>query len=135
MPPSEPIPPAKTIEEIVHEVGDYPMDAYEFVQRALSYTVQQTHGKLKDPEASRHVSGQQLCEGIRDYALNSWGMMASAVLGRWNLRKTEDFGRIVFALVDNGHMQKTDDDTLDDFRNVYEFAVAFGRGYRIECKP
>ena len=134
MPPTEPLGHEKKLEEIVEEVGLYPIEAYEFIQHGLQYTVNKVHGKVKDPEASRHVAGRDLCEGLREYALMKWGLMARTVLARWNIRKTYDFGRIVFALVDNGWMQKTDDDSIDDFRNVFEFATAFEAGYRIEMK-
>jgi uncharacterized repeat protein (TIGR04138 family) len=56
------------------------------------------------------------------------------VLKRWNLKRTADFGRIVFALVDGGLMQKTDDDSIEDFRDVFDFKSAFETGYRIESK-
>jgi uncharacterized repeat protein (TIGR04138 family) len=127
----------KSLQQLVEDVGLYPPEAYEFIQKGLSFTVGRIHGELKeaDPDAkaadvSRHVSGQQLCEGLRDFALNQWGLLARTVLRRWNITSTLDFGRIVFALVDAGHMQKTDDDTLDDFKAVYEFRSAF-EGYRI----
>lgn len=134
MPPADPPEPEKTLHEVVEEVGLYPIEAYEFVQQGLGYTVQKIHGQCekKRPPASRHVSGQDLCEGLREYALLKWGLLARTVLGRWNIRKTLDFGTIVFALVDYGHMQKTDDDTLDDFRDVYDFKSAFEADYKIE---
>jgi len=127
----------KSLQQLVEDVGLYPPEAYEFIQKGLSFTVGRIHGELKeaDPDAkasdaSRHVSGQQLCEGLRDFALNQWGLLARTVLRRWNITSTLDFGRIVFALVDAGHMQKTDDDTLEDFKAVYEFRSAFD-GYRL----
>ena len=128
------MPPGKTLEEVVTEVGLYPIEAYEFLQRALKYTVGKVHADLKDPEASRHVSGQQLCEGLREFALLEWGMLARTVLARWNISRTVDFGRIVFALIDNGWMSATDEDDLDDFRDVYDFKSAFETKYRIEMK-
>ena len=134
MPPTEPLPPGKTLEEVVTEVGLYPIEAYEFVQRGLTYTVGKLHGDLKDPSACRHVSGPQLCEGLREFALLEWGMLALTVLARWNIRRTIDFGRIVFAMVDNGWMSKTDEDDVEDFRDVYEFKSAFETKYRIEMK-
>jgi uncharacterized repeat protein (TIGR04138 family) len=135
MPPTEPVGPEKTLDEIVEQVGLYPKDAFEFIQQGLGYTVNKIHGNIKDPTISRHVSGRDLCEGLREYALLRWGLMARAVLQRWNIRKTLDFGKIVFALVDSGWMQKTDDDDLNDFRDVYDFSAAFDAGgYRIESK-
>jgi uncharacterized repeat protein (TIGR04138 family) len=113
------------------EYGAYPPEAYDFVQQGLSYTVHHVHGKVTKPRASRHVSGQQLCEGIRLFALNQYGMLAGTVLRLWNIQSTLDFGRIVFALIEAGHMQKTDEDTLEDFRNVFDFKTAFELDYRI----
>ena len=128
--------PEKSLEEVVDEVGLYPIEAYEFIQQGLGYTVNKIHGNEKEPEkdpmASRHVKGRDLCVGLREFALLKWGMLAPTVLGRWNIRRTVDFGRIVFALVDSGYMQKTDDDTIDDFRDVFDFKSGFESGYRIE---
>jgi uncharacterized repeat protein (TIGR04138 family) len=134
MPPTEPDEAAKLLEEVVDEVGLYPRDAYIFVQDGLGYTVNKIHGGRKKAPGSRHVSGQDLCNGLREFALHRWGLMAGAVLDRWNVRRTLDFGKIVFALVDKGLMQKTDEDELDDFRDVYDFKSAFEAGYRIEMK-
>jgi uncharacterized repeat protein (TIGR04138 family) len=113
------------------EYGAYPPEAYDFVQQGLSFTVQHFHGRAAKPRANRHVSGQQLCEGIRQYALNQYGMLAATVLRLWNIQSTVDFGRIVFALIEAGQMQKTDEDTIEDFRNVYDFKTAFETDYRI----
>ena len=134
MPPADEPAPLKPLDQIIEEVGLYPREAFVFVQAGLSYTSQTIHGDPDDPEVSRHVSGQQLCEGLRQFALSQWGMMARTVLQRWNITTTYDFGRIVFALVDNSHMAQTENDTVDDFKNVFDFATAFDQGYKIECK-
>ncbi len=131
MPPAEPRPPEKPLPQVVAELGLYPVEAFEFVQQGLSYTVQKLHGEVKDEKVSRHVTGRDLCEGLREFALMNWGLLARTVLARWNVRKTVDFGRIVFALVDNGYMQKTQHDTLEDFRDVFDFKAAF-ESYKIE---
>src|SRR6476661_2889289 len=89
-------PVEKTIDQVIDEQGIYPREAFDFVRRGLAYTVEQIHAEITDPDASRHVSGRQLCEGLRDLALAQWGMVARAVLNRWNLHRTEDFGKIVF---------------------------------------
>jgi uncharacterized repeat protein (TIGR04138 family) len=137
MPPIDPPEPEKTLQEVVEAVGLYPIEAFEFVQQGLGYTVQKIHGECrkKQPPASRHVSGQDLCEGLRDYALLKWGLLARTVLARWNVRRTLDFGTIVFALVEHGHMQKTDEDTIEDFRDVYDFKSAFEADYKFENNP
>ncbi|HZZ43025.1 MAG TPA: Minf_1886 family protein [Tepidisphaeraceae bacterium] len=132
MPPTDESEPSRSLQDVIDDIGLYPPEAFDFVQQGLTYTVQKLHGDEKDPEASRHVSGQQLCEGLREYALMQWGFLASVVLKRWNIQSTIDFGRIVFALVDNGFMQKTERDTIEDFRNVFSFDGAFESGYRIK---
>lgn len=113
----------------------YPLDAFEFVQRGLDFTVRRAHGDLQDEydpqdpdQPSRHVSGRMLCEGLRDYALQQYGLLAATVLRRWRVTRCEDFGRIVFAMVESGMMHKTDDDSIADFQNLFTFKEAFGRG-------
>jgi uncharacterized repeat protein (TIGR04138 family) len=126
-------PREKSLGEIVESVGVYPLEAFHFVQQGLAFSVDHIHGRNVPVEPEqRHISGQQLCEGLRQFALTKWGMLARTVLTRWQITSTMDFGRIVFALIDAGHMQKTDRDTIEDFRNVYDFKSAFEAGYRIE---
>lgn len=115
----------------------YPMDAFLFVQRGLDFTVNRMHGEVDDfedldpgeyEESQRHVSGQDLCAGLRDFAIKEYGLLARTVLRRWNITSCRDFGQVVFAMVDGGLMRKTDDDTIHDFNNVYDFARAFEPG-------
>ena len=136
LPGSEKLPDfERTLEQIVDEVGVYSMDAFRFVQEGLSFAVQQVHGpEGRDPQTGRHISGQQLCEGLREYALARWGLMAGAVLERWGISSTMDFGRIVFVMIEHSMLQKTNDDTIEDFRNVYDFRNAFESQYRIPSK-
>ena len=87
---------------------------------------------MKELESlNRHVTGQQLCLALRDTALKRWGLMARSVLARWNINSTEDIGRIVFALVENGWLQKQPDDSIEDFDHVFDFAQSFSQAYRI----
>jgi uncharacterized repeat protein (TIGR04138 family) len=132
MPPSHE-PKQKTLDQLADDTGLYPPEAFDFIEQGLRFTVNQIHGAEKpaDPDVNRHVSGQQLCEGLRAVALNRWGMLARTVLRRWNVTSTLDFGRIVFALINAEQMQKTDDDTLDDFRGIYDFKTAFETSYQI----
>lgn len=80
---------------------------------------------------NRHVGGEILCHGLRDLAVSQWGFMAPAVLRSWGIRSTVDFGRMVFALVDNGLLQKLPDDRIEDFEKVYDFDTAFDEAYKI----
>ena len=111
----------------------YPIDAFLFVQRGLDFTVRREHGELPDsydPEddeqPSRHVTGRILCQGLRDFALEQYGLLAGTVLRRWRITRCEDFGQIVFAMVDAGMMHKTEEDSIEDFRDVFNFREAFG---------
>jgi uncharacterized repeat protein (TIGR04138 family) len=106
---------------------EYPAEAFVFVQRGLDFTVRRTHGDLESkPADSRHVSGQQLCHGLRDYAIQEYGLLARSVLKHWNVHSSEDFGHLVFEMVKAGLMQKTSDDCLGDFVRVFDFTEAFG---------
>ena len=97
-------------------------NAYLFVLSALHYVIE----RLPEP---RHISGRELAEGVRDLAIEKFGPMARTVLEHWGIRATVDVGDIVFALVTCGILIKQDDDTLDDFANVFEFDEAFERNY------
>src|SRR5437763_1785964 len=100
-PPTDEPPREKSLEEVVQKLGLYPIDAFVFVQQGLAYTVKKLHGDAAKemPKETRHISGQDLCEGLRDLALRRWGMMARAVFSRWGITSTLDFGRIVFAMI------------------------------------
>jgi len=136
MPPTNQPEKHRSLQELVDALDLYPIEAFNFVRDGLECTVEQLHGcpagQVPADDQSRHISGQQLCEGLRRHALKQWGMLARTVLRRWNITSTLDFGRIVFALVENGHLQKTDGDSIEDFRNVFEFRTAFEGEYRIE---
>jgi len=105
----------------------YDRQAYFFVREALDFTVKM----LKKPESgqARHVTGQELLEGIRRYALQEFGPMAITVLRGWGIRRTEDIGEIVFNLVDAGRLGKTKDDSREDFAGGYDFEEAFVRPF------
>jgi uncharacterized repeat protein (TIGR04138 family) len=79
---------------------------------------------MPEPSSS-HVTGQQLCMGLREFAIQQYGMLAPAVLWHWNIRRTEDFGRIVYAMIDGGVLSRTAEDSIDDFSGVFDFSEAF----------
>ena len=111
----------------------YHPNAYQFIFAALRYT-QQTLGRTTDTDntSDAHISGKELLEGIRRLALKDFGLMAETVFKGWGITSTEDFGRVVFELVERGEMRKTDRDHLSDFIDVYQFSKAFD-GYKIDC--
>ena len=114
----------------------YPMEAFAFVREGLDHTVRHLHGEMpegpidEDEIQDRHVDGRELSLGLLDYSVRKYGLMAEAVLRHWNITRTDDFGRIVFAMIEQGMMSRTDDDVLEDFFAVRPFSSAFAPGLR-----
>lgn len=108
----------KKIEKILSREPQYKFEAYSFVMAGLHFTVT----KLPQP---RHVKGQELCEGLRRYALEQFGPMARTVLQHWGIQSTADFGKIVFLLIEAKLLRKTEEDSLEDFNGVFDFEKAF----------
>lgn len=107
-----------SLNEIVEKDVRYKEEAYRFVMVVLDYTM----GKLDKP---RHVSGKELLEGIKEYAFEQFGPMTRTVLEHWGITSTEDFGHIVFNMVDQGILGKKESDSIDDFKNGYDFKEVF----------
>jgi len=105
--------------------GRYPLDAFEFLHEGLALAARARYGEEAGEPGQRHVSGAQLCESLREHAIQRWGPLARTVLDHWHIRSTLDFGRMVYLLVNNGFMQKTDEDSVEDFRDVFDFDQAF----------
>jgi len=101
----------------------YPRDAYLFVREALDHT-QKTIGK-DDRGRPRHVTGQELLQGIREFALTQFGPMTITVFEEWSIRSCKDFGEIVFNMVEIELLAKTDQDTREDFAEGYDFEEVF----------
>jgi uncharacterized repeat protein (TIGR04138 family) len=112
--------------EIVDRDPRYAPRAYEFTRRAVTYASEVVFA------TGTHVSGPELLEAIRRFARERYGVLAPDVLGSWGVRSTEDFGEIVFHLVDAGLLSKTEEDSRDDFRDVYAFEDAFGAAGYLE---
>ena len=102
----------------------YKHDAYLFVRDALDYTVKRIDAKMPDRK-TRHITGQELLEGIRNFALQQYGPMTFTVLQSWGVNRCEDFGEIVFNLVETGMFSKTEEDSRSDFTGCYNFDEAF----------
>ncbi len=115
---------AITMEEVIKQDGRYPMDAYALLHEGLARAVREVYGDSPDQEGPSHVSGQQLCEALRAVALERWGALARTVLRRWNIHGTIDFGQMVYLMIEHDFMRKTDEDSIEDFRDVYDFDEA-----------
>ena len=109
----------------IRQSAPYPQEAFQFVRDGLAHAVKMVYGQNSSPAQDRHVNGQQLCLGLRDYAIQRYGMLARTVLSRWGISCTGDFGRIVFAMIDAGLLRRGNDDAVEHFRGVYEFDEAF----------
>jgi len=106
------------VDEICAKDERYHPDAYEFVMQALVFT-------QKEFKKDTHVSGKELLEGIRKFALSQYGPMAKTVLHHWGITQTSDFGNIVFNMIEIKLLSKTEEDALHDFKDVYDFETAF----------
>jgi len=144
--------PAQAIGELLRQDPRYKFAAYAFVFEALTYAhnvlgmgtpkaSERTEDELSEPgepgagpteeSGERHLTGQQLCEAIRLYALEQYGYMARCVLNSWGVYTTSDFGEIVFNLIRIGQMRKTPDDRREDFDNVYDFETGLEQSFQI----
>jgi uncharacterized repeat protein (TIGR04138 family) len=112
------------VQLIARDDPRYAPGAYLFVREALAKT-QAEHKKREKLANQRHISGTELCEGIRQYALEQYGPMAHTLLQQWGLHKTSDFGNIVFNLIEYGVLGKTPEDSIEDFNDVFDFDNAF----------
>jgi uncharacterized repeat protein (TIGR04138 family) len=125
------------LEKILAKDTRYGRGAYLFVREALDHT-QKMMGRPPRNEI-RHVSGQQLLAGAREYALAQYGPMALTVLEEWGLRRCEDIGEIVFSMVETSLLAKTDQDSREDFKGGYSFEEAFQKPFlpstRLGPKP
>ena len=105
--------------------------AYTFVRDGLEYAVKEL--KKRDSaraKVSRHVTGRELAEGLRDYALDQFGPLAKTVLNAWGVQETLHFGDIVYNLIDYNVFSKTESDRREDFADIYSFDDAFERPFR-----
>ncbi len=144
--------PTQQIAQLTQEDPRYRFDAYAFVFEALSYAqnvlglgseslsepaaaddeAEEAEGEVGGPQ--RHVSGQELCGAIREYALKQYGYLAKTVLNSWGIHQTGDFGEIVFNLIRIGQMRKTAHDRREDFDDVYDFDAAFDEEFKISLE-
>jgi uncharacterized repeat protein (TIGR04138 family) len=134
----------KRLLQLANDDRRYKLEAYVFVENALTYAQHQMGlggGPPLEPEARpatapdrpppRHVTGQELCEAIRVFALDQYGLLTKLVLNSWGIHGTGDFGEIVFNLIRIGRLRKSDSDRREDFDNVYDFENAFCREFKI----
>jgi uncharacterized repeat protein (TIGR04138 family) len=114
----------ESLEKIARRDGRYHPQAVRFVYEGLGYTAK------KLTEEPHHITGQNLCHGLRKLALKKWGRLAMLVLNTWNVRTTRDLGEIVYMMIQHKWMSAQPTDSIDDFDDVYDFKTAFKDKFR-----
>ncbi|HAF03405.1 MAG TPA: hypothetical protein DCO65_02800 [Spartobacteria bacterium] len=114
---------AEALDSIVASDPRYQREAYVFLRDALDFTTKQQK-KIKGA-AVRHVAGPELLDGVRQYALKEFGPMVITVFDSWGIHSCEDIGHMVFNLIGAGIFGKTEEDSMEDFKSVYDFEEAF----------
>jgi uncharacterized repeat protein (TIGR04138 family) len=107
-----------TVENIICDDSRFSYDAYEFISKAVAYTVQEISSQKKS-STSNHISGYELLCGIGDFAVQQFGPLAYEVLESWGLKDSLSIGYVVFNMVDYSLLGKSDDDSIKDFENVF----------------
>ena len=120
----------QAIIELMQQDQRYHLEAYQFVREALAYAqkvmkMPATKDEGTEAKQDHHLTGQQLCQAIREFALEQFGFMAKTVLNSWGVYTTGDFGEIVYNLIRIKEMRKSKSDRREDFDDQYDFDVAF----------
>jgi len=117
----------EALDKILAQDDRFARDAYLFIREALDFTQKvigkENHGKV------RHVTGTELLDGLRRYALDQYGPMTVTVFEEWGVHRAKDFGDIVFNMVEIGLLAKTEKDSREDFQNGYDFSDAFRKPF------
>ncbi len=121
---------AEALDSIIATDSRYQRDAYVFLRDALDYTTKQQK-KIKGGPV-RHVAGPELLQGVRQYALKEFGPMVITVFSYWGIHCCEDIGHMVFNLIGAGIFGKTEEDSIEDFKSVYDFDEAFVKPFAPE---
>ena len=121
---------------MVEQNPRYHRDAYIFLREALDFT-QKVIGKAQKNRGrdGSHITGQELLDGIREYALAIYGPMKVTVFEAWGVTSCEDFGQMVFLMIENNLLRKTDQDRPEDFKKGYSFEEAFRKPFLPSSKP
>jgi uncharacterized repeat protein (TIGR04138 family) len=118
---------AEALDSVVANDPRYQWEGYIFLRDALDFTTKQQK-KIKGVSV-RHVTGPELLDGVRQYALKEFGPMVMTVFDNWGIHSCEDIGHMVFNLISAGVFGKTEEDSIKDFKDVYDFKEAFVRPF------
>ncbi len=119
--------------DLIRDDARYMYEAYEFVCDAVTFTQERLgRGRAAEDDGDHHVSGGELLRGACDLAVREFGLMAPVVFRTWGLRRTDDFGAVVFKLIEAGRLSRSDRDDIEDFRDVFDLEKALTDGYAVD---
>ncbi len=119
----QPIEFDEVVQKITQANPRYHRDAYYFVREGLDQS--QRTAMKNGKESPRHVTAHELLSGLRVYGLAQYGPMTMTVLAEWGVTQCEDFGEIVFLMIESQLFSKTENDQREDFKGGYTFHAAF----------
>ena len=130
------ISPLQAMRNLLEEDKRFKLEAYQFIRESLQYAhehLDEIGGDTsqQNPDEPKHLTGQQLCEACRLYAIEQYGYLAGVVLASWGLHSTSDFGELVYNLIRIEQMRKSDSDRREDFDDVYDFRDAFEPNFEL----
>jgi uncharacterized repeat protein (TIGR04138 family) len=126
----------EVVELIYKEDSRFDRKAYTFIRQGLDHTVKELRKKdTTRAQRSQHVSGPELLDGLRIYALDQYGPLTKTVLNSWGIKRCRDFGDIVFNLIEYNVFSKTENDRREDFSDIYTFDDAFVKPFLPMRKP
>jgi uncharacterized repeat protein (TIGR04138 family) len=99
--------------------ADCTVDAVRFLLHAFQVAKGQAGGG--------RVTAGHVCDGVRDWANRYFNDTdeAKELLAEWRIACSEDVGRIVFAMVELGHMRAEDGETIRDFDGLFTLDTLF----------
>ncbi|MCB9895234.1 MAG: hypothetical protein H6839_12340 [Planctomycetes bacterium] len=117
--PETPIDVEAVLLDVRRKDPRYRSAAYRFVLfQGIEYTLREYAGV---PQGEyRHMSGREICEGLRLLALSEFGPLAFDVWAWWGVQTTRDWGEIVFNLIHAGLLNADEQDRIEDFDDVYD---------------
>ena len=114
----------KNLDQIAKEDGRFSPNIVKFVYEALGYTTK------KIIDEADHITGQALCEGLRQLAIEKWGRLAMLTLNTGGVKSTRDFGEIVYLMIKNKWMSAQPTDSIDDFNDIYDLKTTFKDNFK-----
>ena len=125
--------------KICEEDDTFPPMAYCFVRdsvhKALDNIVKAKREIGFDNGEVPDIKGADLCRFFRDTLISRFGPCAIDVLDTWNIKQTSDFGKIIYKLISVEILGKSENDSIEDFDDVFDFTEEFVMPYKQAAMP